>query len=83
MAYPQIELSNSDIQELKLSVIVMLPMLIENPKLLHVKQAPFGIYNKERNEFFQVQVTLTRDDNSFLEAFETEELTQYNNASNG
>lgn len=83
MDYPQIELSNANVQELKLSVILMLPMLIENPKLLHVKQAPFGIYNKERSEFFQVQVILTRDSNSFLDAFETEELTAYNSESNG
>lgn len=55
----------------------LIPMLINAPDLLHVKQCAFGYYDNDTKQEFQVQVTVTRCKSDFLEAFQTEELSNY------
>ena len=51
--------------------------LSANDKLSHVKQTAFEHYDKKRKETVHVQVTVTRDENDFLEPFQTEEMKRY------
>lgn len=78
-----IKLSVLDKRLLECSVCELIPALVMNEGLLHVKQTAFSYFNQNKGEFFQVQVTVTRDESAFLEAFQTEELSEYKNASNG
>ena len=44
----------------------------ENAELKHVRQSAFDMYLKETGETVQVHVTVTRDENDFLEFLQTE-----------
>jgi hypothetical protein len=71
------ELNDSEKSLLQFSAGDLIPMLRNNPDLLHVKQGAFDCYLSETGETFQVQVTVTRDQNDFLEPFQTEEMSSY------
>lgn len=59
------------------SVRDLIPMLISNKELCHVRQSSFDHYVSETGEIFQVQVTVTRDESEFLDFLETEALSNY------
>lgn len=44
----------------------------ENSELKHVRQSAFDMYLPEKGETVQVHVTITRDENDFLDFLETE-----------
>lgn len=71
------ELNESEKSLLMFSAGDLIPMLQDNRDLLHVKQGAFDCYIPETGETYQVQVTVTRDQNDFLEPFETEEMSGY------
>jgi|GEM_PF-6587979 len=73
----RLELNDSEKSLLLFSAGDLIPMLKENPKLVHVKQGAFDCYIPQTKETFQVQVTVTRCESDFLEPFETEEMSQY------
>lgn len=51
-------------------------MLEADVNFLHVKQTAFQHYCKKTNEFFHVQVTVTRNESDFLEGLEIEEMSK-------
>jgi hypothetical protein len=73
----RLELSQTEKDLLQFSAGDLIPMLEEKTKLHHVKQTAFQHYCKNTNEFFHVQVIVTRNESDFLEDFVTEEMTGY------
>ena len=55
----------------------LIPMLEKKKKLLHVRQKAFQYYSEKNKEFYEVHVTVTRNENDFLEDFTTEEMSGY------
>lgn len=55
----------------------MISALSGNSELSHVKQMAFGYYNSEQKEHYQVQVTVTRREDDFLDDFEVEEMWSF------
>jgi len=54
----------------------LIQMLEADVNFLHVKQTAFQHYCKKTNEFFHVQVTVTRNESDFLEGLEIEEMSK-------
>jgi hypothetical protein len=69
-----IQLKQSEIELLKMSASALIAHLKEWKDLLHAKQTAYEFYCRETNETFHVQVSVTRDETEFLDAFQTEEL---------
>lgn len=44
----------------------------ENSELCHVRQSAFDLYLPETGESVQVHITITRDENDFLDFLQTE-----------
>ncbi|SEI39702.1 hypothetical protein SAMN05216327_101220 [Dyadobacter sp. SG02] len=59
---------------LKQTVINLLKEIQDpaNSELLHMRQSAFDMFLPETNDSVQVQVTVTRDENDFLDFLETE-----------
>jgi len=55
----------------------LIPMLRNAPDLIHVRQSAFDYYDKENDEHWQVQITVTRKESDFLEFLQTEEMSEY------
>jgi hypothetical protein len=77
MAKQRLELTQVQKDLLNFSAGDLIPMLEKKKGLDYVKQAAFGHYCSATKEFFQVQVTVTRDKRDFLEHFTTEEMSTY------
>jgi len=77
MPKKRVELTQSCKDLLQYSAGDLIPMLAADKKLKHVRQSAFQYYNSETNEYYQVHVLVTRDQNDFLEAFQTEEMSAY------
>ena len=73
----RLELRQSEKDLLQFSAGDLIPMLEEKTKLYHVKQTAYQYYSEKTKEFFDVQVTVTRNEGDFLEAFITEEMSSY------
>jgi hypothetical protein len=71
------ELSKNEKDLLEISAKELTQMLTYNKDLSHVKQMAYGYYSNETKEEFQVQILVTRHENDFLEAFQTEEMSEY------
>jgi hypothetical protein len=71
------ELNKNEKDLLEISAKELTQMLTDNEDLSHVKQMAYGYYSKETEEEFQVQVIVTRRTNDFLEAFQTEEMSEF------
>lgn len=52
----------------------LIPMLEKKKDLLYVKQQAFDYYSGITKEHYQVQVTVTRDKDDFLEFLQVEEM---------
>jgi hypothetical protein len=77
MSKERIELSESCKNLLEFSAGDLIPMLENNKKLSHVKQCAFEHCSNKNKEIYQVHVTVTRSEHDFLDAFQTEEMSQY------
>jgi hypothetical protein len=74
----RLELNESEKSLLLFSAGDLIPMLQGNKELVHVKQGAYDYYDSASKETFQVQVTVTRRTDDFLEPFQTEEMKMYN-----
>jgi hypothetical protein len=77
MANERKEFRETEKNLLEMSAGDLITMLENNEKLIHVKQTAFKYYSDKNKEFFEVQVTVTRHEIDFLEAFQTEEMEGY------
>lgn len=59
---------------LDVTVRDLVPELTKMPTLRHVRQMAFEYYDPELNQNYQVHVLVTRDQDDFLEPFQTEEM---------
>ena len=71
------ELTKSCTDLLEFSAGDLIPMLEKNKKLHHVRQQAFEYYSEKNKEFYQIHVTVTRNESDFLEPFQTEEMSEY------
>lgn len=60
----------------------LIPKLEADQELVHVKMQAFDYYNPKTGETYQVQVTVTRDENDFLGFMEVEEMSNYSGYGN-
>lgn len=71
------KLNKSETTLLDVTTRDLIPALIANPDLIHVKQSAFDYYSPDTKEHFQVQVTVTRNEADFLEFLQIEEMSNY------
>lgn len=70
------EVTQDEIKLLVISSSELCDMLDNRRDLHHVRQNAYE-YLSPNGEVFQVQVTVTRREDDFLEAFQTEEMKDY------
>ena len=73
----RVQLNEDSKKLLEFSAGDLIPMLADNKKLQYVKQSAFDYYNDKTKEHFQIQVLVTRHESDFLEAFQIEEMSEY------
>lgn len=69
-----ISLKPDEIKLLQISAAELCVMLEEKPELSHVKQNAYTYWSEKEKAEYQVQVTVTRRQDDFLEDFQTEEM---------
>lgn len=73
----RLELRQSEKDLLQFSAGDLIPMLEAEKNLAHVKQTAYRYYSPKTKEYFDVQVTVTRNKSDFLEPFTTEEMEMF------
>ena len=77
MSKERMELRKTEKDLLEFSAGDLIPMLENDKKAIHYKQTAFIYYSEKRKEIFEVQVTVTRHVNNFLEPFQIEQMYGY------
>lgn len=75
MSNKKVSINETNVSLLAISAGEMLAELPMRPELRHLRQNAFDYYNENTKEYYQVHVTVTRDEGDFLEAFQTEEMS--------
>ena len=70
------ELGNTELTLLEITTKDLLKQIEENPTSLHVKQKAFQ-HLTINDEEIQIQITVTRCENDFLDDFQTEVMNGY------
>lgn len=74
----RLKLDENMIKLLEFTAGDLIPVLESKPDLAYVQETAFGYYSQVNNEEFQVQVTVTRLKDDFLEPFTRVECSTKN-----